>query len=155
MKRIFTATLTAALLFLLTGCKDGKTADFTVTVRNITGAQISGITMYPENGTIDSTNRLSENLPTGSEVSISFGALTEDEISKGFAVTAYNAEDGTSGDLSQLHLKNGSKLTLYTDDWGLAAAVDMTDDEVNELYERDHADYIAAQTEAASENTDN
>lgn len=49
---------------------------------------------------------------------------------------AYNAEDGSSENFGMLMIGNGSTVTLYLDVWGLAVAVDMTEEEVREEIER-------------------
>ncbi|MBR3628973.1 MAG: hypothetical protein IKN55_00670 [Oscillospiraceae bacterium] len=81
-------------------------------------------------------NYLTENLAIDGTVDLSLGRLTEDDVSQGFVMEACNAEDGSSEKFGMLMIGNGSTVTLYLDVWGLAVAVDMTEEEVREEIER-------------------
>lgn len=142
--------LAAAMALPCTACSGEK---FTVNVRNLTGVEISEITMYPENGEINQENRLDENLANGSETALSLGRLTEEEIAGGFEVMVYNAEDNSYGDFGMLMLSSGDTVTFYIDNFGLALGVNMTDEEIEEQKARDNAEYESGLEEAATEET--
>lgn len=153
MKHKVIMFFTAALMIFSFGCRESENKEeFKVNVKNLTETEISEISAAPETDKSNFTDYLAENLPVGGEVEISFGELFSDDIAKGFAVNVTGADDNSVGEFSMLMLKNGSTLTFYMDDYGLAVAVDMTDEEVEELKQRDHEDFIAATT--AAETTD-
>lgn len=141
MKRIFPLAAVLAVLLTLTSC--GK-KEHKFTVKNLTGAPISAIYISPQDKIAERKNYLTETLPDNSSVEINLGKLTEEDTAKGFFFDVYNAEDGTSGDFSMLHVDSGSWVTFYLDDFGIAAAVGMTDEEVMAQKEKDHLDVFGA-----------
>ena len=143
MKYILTLALISVLL---SGC-GGK--EYSFTVRNLTGVGISSVYIRPQNSTESMAQVLEEVLEPDTEITVKLGRLGEDDTKNGFVLEVYSAEDGSSQDLSQLHIPDGGRVTFYLDDWGLAAAVDMTDEEVMELKESDHRAYLEANDEPA------
>lgn len=151
--RITAFFLSASMLALSFGCsKAEETEEYKVTVKNLTGVEISEILIAPETDKSDYPNYLSDNLAVDGVIELTLGEYTPEDVSEGFSIQVVNAEDNSTGSFSMLMLKNGSTMSFYIDDWGLAVAVDMTDEEVEEQKQRDHEDYISA-TEAAEEST--
>lgn len=136
MKHGYFISLLAAVL--LTGCGSG----YTVNVKNLAEVGISRIEVKPEAAGGSMVNYLDETLPAGETVELDLGKLSEGDASEGFALEVYSAEDNTSQTFGNLHFASGDTVTFYLDDWGLAAAVNMTDEEVAELKEADHKAYL-------------
>ncbi len=124
-----------------------------ITVRNITGAEISEILIYPENVSDDTSNRLEKNLPTGSQVEINLGKYTEEELANGYSLYIVNAEDGSDNSFSMLYFDAGDTVTFYIDDWGLAVGVYMTDEDIEEQIAEDHEDFLEYIEELEEEET--
>lgn len=141
--------MTAVLLLLLTGCSAGE--EFTIRVRNLTGVAISEIQIAPETDKSSMKNILTEELADGAEIALSLGKLTEEDISDGFALLVYNAEDGSSQDFGMLMLSDGDTISFYLDDLGLAVGVNMTDEEIEEEKERLHQDTLSGSSATESE----
>lgn len=141
---------TAGLMIFSFACKKSENIEeFKVNVKNLTNAEITEISVAPETNKSIFTDYLAENLPEGDDVEISFGELSSDDIAKGFAINVTVTDEISVGEFSMLQLKNGSTMTFYIDDYGLAVAVDMTDEEVESLKQRDHEEFIAATTDSA------
>ena len=68
----------AAMLSSAAGCGSGG-EKYQVTFRNLTGAEISEICIYPNDGEISSENVLEENLAADTETEITIGSFTEEE----------------------------------------------------------------------------
>lgn len=144
----------AAVLFLIAfsmffnfSCKEIENMsdnEFVVTVKNMTGVEISELYFAPESNDEKATNLLTENLPINGQIELSLGLLSDADIADGFALQVYNAEDGSFETFSELQVKNGSTVSFYIDVWGLAVAVDMTDKEIDELKQQDYEDAVSA-----------
>lgn len=151
-------TVALAIAVMMTGCKDSG-EEFRFHVKNMTGTEISEIQIAPENNKSDYNNCLKENLAIDGEVEVSLGKLTTEDISEGFSLQVYNADDNSYGDFSMLMIKSGDTVSFYMDDWGLAVAVNMTEEEIEEQIASDHEDYISSLTEneeeaSSEDNTD-
>ncbi|MBQ8515799.1 MAG: hypothetical protein IJ496_10420 [Ruminococcus sp.] len=133
------AVLTAALS-VLAGCQSGE--EYTIHVKNLTGAEISEIVITPDSDQSEQKNLLEENLAADGEIDLTIGRFTEEELEDGFAVVVYNAEDGSYGTFSMLQIDNGDTVSFYLDDWGLAVAVDLTEEEIEEQIAQDHQNYL-------------
>ncbi len=138
IKKILAFCTVAATCLL---CSCGQEA-VNVTVRNITGAEISEILIYPENASDDTSNRLEKNLPTDSQIELNLGKYSEEELANGYSLYVVNAEDGTDSSLSMLHFNDGDTVTFYIDDWGLAVGVNMTDEEIEKQVAKEHEDFL-------------
>lgn len=151
-----TALLLAASAAML-GCTGCGGEEITVTVRNLAEVGISEIQVSPESDKSALHNVLAETLGSGEEVTVSFGSYKAEELTDGFYLDVYNAEDGTNGTFNMLMLSDGDTVSFYIDDWGLAVGVNMTDEEIAEQKERDHQDYLEMEAEerAAEEASEN
>lgn len=149
MKRkgiILTALCMASLIF--TGCKGGeKASELTCTVKNLTGVEISEIKAASEADKSKYNDCIEEGIDNGETAEVTFGKYTEEERTEGLSLMVYNGEDGSYGDFSKLMLKTGDTVTFYTDNWGLAVAVNMTDEEVIEQRDNDNLAYEEAESE--------
>ena len=134
-----------AVSLLLCGCGGGETLD--LTVRNLTGDTLTELTISPEADQSRREECLAEALSSGEETVLHLSGLAEEDLAGGFPVVAVTAQDGQADPLGSLMLRSGDTLTLYWDDLGLAAAVNTSDEEVQEMIDRLHED-LAAQDEA-------
>ncbi len=146
MRKITMMLIVSVTVCFLSGCRHGG-EEYKIKIKNLTGVEISELYIAPETSTSEMRNYLTENLSVDGVIELSLGNLTEEDVSQGFAMEVYNAEDGTSNDFGMLMIGNGGTVTLYLDVWGLAAAVDMTDEEVKE-------EIIRASEDADSVTTD-
>ena len=131
MRKITMMLIVSMIVCFLSGCRHSG-EEYKIIIKNLTGVEISELYIAPETSTSEMKNLLTENLAIDGTVDLSLGRLTEDDVSQGFVMEAYNAEDGSSENFGMLMIGNGSTVTLYLDVWGLAVAVDMTDEEVKE-----------------------
>ncbi|MBR2284787.1 MAG: hypothetical protein IJ874_10295 [Ruminococcus sp.] len=142
----FAAILCTAAMLSSCGAKS-----YGITIRNISEVGISEVYIKPENQSVSMENVLEETLQNNTEVFVELGKYSDEDTSDGFLLQVYSAEDGTDQTFSQLHIPDGSKVTFYLDDWGLAAAVDMTDEEIAELKDFDYQEYISSlETESST-----
>lgn len=146
MRKITMMLIVSMIVCFLSGCRHSG-EEYKIIIKNLTGVEISELYIAPETSTSEMKNLLTDNLSVDGAIELSLGNLTEEDVSQGFAMEVYNAEDGTSNDFGMLMIGNGSTVTLYLDVWGLAAAVDMTDEEVKE-------EIIRASEDADSVTTD-
>lgn len=140
MRKISILATMAAVSFVLTGCQSGE--EYTIHVKNLTGVEISEIVVTPNKDQSEQKNLLKENLAVDGEIDLEIGRYTEEELEEGFAMIVHNAEDGTYGTFSMLQVDNGDTVSFYLDDWGLAVAVDMTEEEIEEQIAWDHQNYL-------------
>ena len=150
IRTMASAALSASLVFL---CSCGG-EDCTITVRNITGSEISEVNIYPEDMYDESRNYLEENLPSDSEISVNLESYTKEETAKGYSLLVVIAEDNSEADFSMLKFSDGDKITFYLDDWGLAVGVNMTDEEIQEQKAKDHQDFLEYIEELEDETTE-
>ncbi len=142
MKHRRISILAAAVMLLsLAGCEQKE--HYTVTVRNLTGVPISDIYIRPETDLSKNENLLEEHLPTDSDVTLSVGKFTEEEVQQGFALEFQSAEDSTAETFGMLYFDSGDTITVYFDDWGLAVAVNQTDEEIQQAIDSEHEIYVA------------
>ncbi len=141
MMKKYSLLLSAAMLLSLSGCSGEP---YTVHIQNLTGVEISEICIAPETDKSSMGNLLTETLPVDGEIELSLGKLDEEDVAKGFSILVYNGEDGSCGDFSMLYFNSGDTVSFYLDDWGLAAAVNMTEEEIEQQKQRDHEQYISA-----------
>lgn len=142
----------AAMLACAAGCDARE--EYTISIRNLTEAEISEINIYPDNGDVNYENVLEENLAYGAQTEVTIGDFTEEEIKNGFDLLVTNAEDGSQGDFSMLFFDSGDTITFYLDDWGLAVGVNLTDEEVQEQIAQEHELFMEAIEEMEAEETD-
>ena len=142
MKKAAIILLCISFVLTLSGCKKSDT-EYTINIKNLTGVAISEIYITPETNKSDLKNRLSENLETDSEISLSLGNFSNEDVKNGFAIEVVNSEDNSSGTFSMLHIENGDSICYYLDDWGIAVGVNMTEKEIQQQIQIDHEDYVA------------
>ncbi len=145
------ALCTAALVLCLL-CSCGR-KNVEITVRNITGVEISELIINPEISSDNTKNRLEKNLSTDSQVQIKLGKYSEEELKDGYSLYVVNAEDGSDNSFSMLYFENGDILTFYVDDWGLSVGVNMTDEEVEAEIAEEHENFLEYIEELDKEET--
>lgn len=141
-----------AALALCTLCNCSR-KNVEITVRNITGVEISELVINPEISSDNTKNRLEKNLPTDSQVQIKLDKYSEEELKDGYSLYVVNAEDGSDSSFSMLYFEDGDILTFYVDDWGLAVGVNMTDEEVEAQIAEEHEDFLEYIEELDEEKT--
>ena len=152
MKKIFSLLTAAVLSLSFTSCKpdEEEKTEIAVNIRNITGVAISELYIIPETFNTYGSNLIKEAVPDNSDVTLTLGSFTEEELSDGFALQATNASDGSYETFANLSLKDNDTVTFYIDAMGLALAVNTSDEEIQEMIDKLDEELNA---EAASEST--
>ncbi len=136
----------AAVMLCSAGCFGVTKTKVTIEVQNLTGVEISQLIMYCEACEMDRDNRLEGNLAVDGTAEISLGRYTESQLQEGFALEVYNAQDGSFEEFGMLMVQDGDTVSFYLDDMGLAVAVNMTPEEIDEQRRHDN-EMMAAVTE--------
>lgn len=152
-RKIFAAAASACII--LTACKGSEASekkDFSINFKNMTGVEISKVFISPETKSGYGENLISENIKVDETIEIPLGKLSEEDIIDGFALKIYNAEDESYEIFDNLMFKDGATLSFYIDSFGLAVAVNTSDEEVYEMIEEmEVSDDGSEETDASSE----
>ncbi len=136
----------AAVMLCSAGCFGESKTKVTIEVQNLTGVEISQLIMYCEACEMDRENRLEGNLAVDGTAEVSLGRYTESQLQEGFALEVYNAQDGSFEEFGMLMVQDGDTVSFYLDDMGLALAVNMTPEEIDEQRRHDN-EMMASVTE--------
>ena len=78
MKRMIMLLTVAIMMLCLPGCDQGEL--YHITIKNMTGVEISALYLAPETNSRNIQNYLTENLAIDGTVDLSLGRLTEKEV---------------------------------------------------------------------------
>ena len=137
MRKIGFVILPCIAAMLLAGC--GSKEACTVTVRNLTGESIMSLEMAQESNASDHTDYISEPLADGAEQTLRLGRFTSEQLAEGFSALI-ELGSGAKEDFGSLMLRDCDVLTFYVDDLSISAAVNVSDEEVQEMIDKIHRD---------------
>lgn len=138
MRKIGFCILPCIAAMLLAGC--GSKEACAVTVRNLTGESIMSLEIAQESNASDHTDYISgDPFEDGKEQVFRLGRFTQEQLAEGFSALI-ELGSGAKEDFGSLILRDGDVLTFYVDDLSISAAVNVSDEEVQEMIDKLHAE---------------